>query len=333
MKFRFSIIAIALAALLSSCGNGSSETILPSISGKAGEVAVVCSKVEWEAEPGNTVRELLTQEVPYLPQVEPMYDLFNVPQQAFNKIFQVHRNIILIDTDPSHAESKFIAGSDVWASPQLVMKVEAPDAAAATEVIRQHGSEILRLLASAERSRVIVNSKASENAALRTKVNNMIGGSPYFPKGFSVKKETDNFLWISSETTFTIQGILIWKYPCTSETDFTPEALAAKRNEITKAQIPCTTENSYMILNPAIFPGYEYISLNGREVVEMRGLWEAYNDFMGGPFVSHSFLSRDGKWVITLDAFVYAPKYDKRAYIRQVESLLYSFDWNNLEAN
>lgn len=332
MKFKLSL-AIILTVLLSGCGNSSSETILPSISGKAGEVAVVCSKVEWESEPGNTVRNLLTQEVPYLPQVEPMYDLFNVPKQAFNKIFQVHRNILVIDTEAAYTESKFIVGNDVWAAPQLVLKVEAPNGAAAAEVIRQNGDKILQLLAAAERARIITNSKASENAALRTKVNNMIGGSPYFPKGFSVKKETENFLWISSETTFTIQGMLIWKYPHTSETDLTPEALAAKRNEITMAQIPCTTENSYMILNPAISPGYEYISLNGRDVVEMRGLWEAYNDFMGGPFVSHSFLSRDGKWVITMDAFVYAPKYDKRSYIRQVESLLYSFDWNNLESN
>jgi len=333
MKFKISTVVILAALLISGCKSNSGTTILPSISGKAGEVAVVCSKVEWEAEPGNTVRSILTQEVPFLPQVEPMYDLFNVPQQAFNKIFQVHRNILIIDTDPSHTESKFIIGGDVWAAPQLVLKVEAPNAAEATKLIQEKGDEILNLLAKAERARVITNSKASENAALRTEVNHMIGGSPYFPKGFTVKKECDNFIWISSETTFTIQGILIWKYPYTSEEDLTPEALAAKRNEITKAQIPCTTENSYMILNPTIFPGYEYLKLDGRDIVEMRGLWEAYNDFMGGPFVSHSFLSRDGQWVITMDSFVYAPKYDKRSYIRQVESLLYSFEWNNLEAN
>lgn len=331
MKFKFTFAIILTAALLAGC-KGSGETILPSISGKAGEVAVVCSKVEWESEPGNTIRDLLTEEVPYLPQAEPMYDLINVPQQAFNKIFQVHRNIIIIDTEESYTESKFVIGNNVWAAPQIVLKVEAHDGAAAAEVISQKGGEILRLLADAERARVIANSKASENAALRTKVNGMIGGSPYFPKGFTVKKEAENFLWISNETTFTIQGILVWKYPCTSETDLTPEALAAKRNEITMAQIPCMTDNSYMILNPTIFPGYENITLNGREIVEMRGLWEAYNDFMGGPFVSHSFLSRDGQWVITMDAFVYAPKYEKRPYIRQVESLLYSFDWNNLEA-
>ena len=48
---------------------------------------------------------------------------------------------------------------------------------------------------------------------------------------------------------------------------------------------------------------------------------------MGGPFVSHSFYSPDGSEIYVIEAFLYAPKYDKRQYLRQVESLLYSFEW------
>ena len=85
-----------------------------------------------------------------------------------------------------------------------------------------------------------------------------------------------------------------------------------------------------MMLNPDIFPGYSFFDNKGRSIVELRGLWEAYNDFMGGPFVSHSFVSADKQYVITLDAFVYAPRFDKRNYLRQVEAILYTFDWNNI---
>jgi len=31
--------------------------------------------------------------------------------------------------------------------------------------------------------------------------------------------------------------------------------------------------------------------------------------------------------MIVMEGFVYAPKYDKRQYLRQVESVLYSFEW------
>lgn len=327
------IIYIALAvALLAGCKSKSKdeEKVLPTISGKAGEVAVVCSKVEWESEPGSTIRALLAAEVPYLPQVEPMYDLFNVPQQAFNKVFQVHRNIIIINTDKKIDKPRFSTWTDVWASPQLVIQIDAPDGLRAAEIVAKQGNKILAMLERTERNRIISNINSFENAELRKPVNDMFGGSPCFPKGFTIKKTADNFMWISYEPAYTIQGILIWKYPYTGEADFTDETLAAKRNEITKEQIPCTTEGSYMILNPDIFPGYRTLDYKGRSIAELRGLWEAYNDFMGGPFVSHSFLTPDNQYVITLDGFVYAPRYDKRNYLRQVEAVLYSFDWNNI---
>ncbi|MBO4557237.1 MAG: DUF4837 family protein [Bacteroidales bacterium] len=322
------IQAAAAMAVLSGCNN--TEKILPSISGKAGEVAVVCSKVEWEGEPGSTLRTLLSDEVPYLPQVEPMYDFFNVPQQAFHKVFRVHRNIIVIDSDEKYTEPSLSTFNDVWAAPQTVIRVAAADGKQAAAVIAAKGDKILATLATAERNRLITNIKEFENAELRNTVNHMVGGSPIFPKGYTVKKATDNFIWISCETTYTIQSVLIWKYPYTGEGDLTPEALAAKRNEITKEQIPCTMEGSYMILNPDIFPGSAAYDLKGRSIVELRGLWEAYNDFMGGPFTSQSFLTPDNQNIVTMDAFVYAPKYDKRNYLRQLEAILYSFDWNNL---
>jgi hypothetical protein len=53
---------------------------------------------------------------------------------------------------------------------------------------------------------------------------------------------------------------------------------------------------------------------------------------MGGPFVSHSFYSPDGSEIFVTEAFVYAPRFDKRQYLRQVESLLYSFEWKTSES-
>ena len=71
----------------------------------------------------------------------------------------------------------------------------------------------------------------------------------------------------------------------------------------------------------------EYLKYRGRDLVQTRGMWEVQNDFMGGPFVSHSFYNEDGSEIIVAEAFVYAPRFDKRQYLRQVESLLYSWEW------
>ena len=326
MKQTRIILVLTLAlAFMAGCKGSDENKVLPSIGGKPGEVAVVCSKAMWEGEPGSALRALLSDEVPYLPQVEPMYDLFNVPPQVFNKVFRVHRNIIVLDVDKKHTDNLLVKFSDVWATPQVVINISADSQAKITELINNNGAQILDILEQKERSRILSNAQSYENAELDNTIREIFGGSPMLPTGFTIKKKTDDFIWVSYETTYTNQSILIWKYPAQGEDALSPEALAAKRNEITKEHIPCTMENSYMILNPDIFPGDRQITVDGRKVTELRGLWEAYNDFMGGPFVSHSFLNPDGSEVITLDAFVYAPKYDKRNYLRQVEGLLYSF--------
>ena len=86
-------------------------------------------------------------------------------------------------------------------------------------------------------------------------------------------------------------------------------------------------ENTYMTTAEYITPTVEFIRYKGRDFAQTRGYWEVYNDFMGGPFVSHSFYNQGGSEIIVLEAFVYAPRYDKRQYLRQVESILYSFEW------
>ena len=96
-----------------------------------------------------------------------------------------------------------------------------------------------------------------------------------------------------------------------------------------KNNVPGMFENTYMTTAEAVTPNLEYIKYKNREFAQVRGFWEVHNDYMGGPFISHSFYSRDGKEVIVLEAFVYAPKYDKRNYLRQVESIIYSFQWED----
>ena len=323
--------AIAILLTLSAaCKNngGSGEKILPSISGKAGEIAVVCSRGDWEAEPGNAIRDIMAQDCPYLPQVEPLYTLFNVPTQSFSKIFEVHRNIIRLNIGENYPEAKMVLNNDVWAAPQTVVRFEAKDPGAAATLIRANAETLLAIFEQAERNRIIDSSREFEDLSIRKQVSQFIGGSPCFPTGYSIKKITSDFMWISNETTFTNQSILIYKYPYTSPQDLSAKALAEKRNEVTQENIPCTRENSYVIINPMIEPGYKSMKYKSLEFEEMRGMSEANYYLMGGPYVSHSFVNPKTNEIIVLDAFVYAPKYPKRNYLRQVESILYSFEWD-----
>lgn len=327
---KIAIWLTVLSALLAavSCNNENRKPLLPSVSGKAGELLIVINKGDWEGGIGNELRGLLADDCPYLPQKEPLYTLINITPAAFTNIFQIHRNILLINIDSKVTEPGIVYRNDVWARPQCVIVVNAIDSESALQLIRDNGNIMLGTIEQAERDRVIANTIRYEELSLSPVVTEMIGGSPHFPTGYTLKKLTDDFIWITYDTQFTTQGIFIYRYPAEGD-DFTLDKIIGKRNEFMKANVPGMLDNSYMITSDAVTPGLDYMKYKGREFAQVRGLWEVHNDYMGGPFVSHSFYSPDGKDIIVTEAFVYAPKYDKRHYLRQVESLLYSFEWKD----
>ena len=327
MKFQRILLTAAFASLLltlGACNKEKKPQVLPAISGKAGEVEIVSTKALWESEVGNAIRTVLQAEYPYTPQKESKYRIYNVPPEGFVNVFRLHRNILYVHIADTCAKKLTISKND-WADPQTLVTVYAPDEASATEIILSHDDKICETFEDAERERVIYNARKFENASLAIAVRSQFGGSPWFPSNYTLKKKTDDFVWISYETTYTTQGIFIYKFPYTGEEQFTAEALVAKRNEVMKENVPASLEGSYMITNPVIQPGYYQKEYKGRSFVEIRSLWETQNDYMGGPFISDAFLSADGKEVIVIEGFVYAPKYDKRDYLRQVEAIIYSW--------
>ena len=326
MKTRSIILTLLLPALLlaASCTQEKKSQILPAISGKAGEVEIVSSKAVWESEAGNAVRTVLQAEYPYTPQKESKYRIYNVPPEGFVNVFRLHRNILYLHIADTCAQ-KMTISKNVWAEPQTMITIFAPNEAAAAEIILQQDEKICETFEDAERERVIYNARKFENASLADAVRSQFGGSPFFPSSYTMKKRTDDFVWISYETTYTTQGIFIYRFPYKGVEQFTAEALVAKRNEVMKENVPGSLDGSYMITNPVIKPGYYQKNYKGRDFTEIRSLWETQNDYMGGPFISDAFRSSDGKDVIVIEGFVYAPKYDKRDYLRQVEALIYSW--------
>ena len=315
-----------------SCGNSSGKVLLPNVSGKAGEVVVVMDKDNWEGALGTQARELLAQDCPFLPQREPMYNLVSLTPGAFGDLFKVHRNIVFFNLDPAVASNGVVYRSDVWAHPQCLVQINACCADSASVLLEREGEVILGALEQAERNRVIVNTLLYEEKSIAPQVAEVLGGAVHCPSGYKLLKKTDDFVWIAYEKQFSTQGLLLYKYPVGDATEpFTAEKIIAHRNEILRENVPGMFENTWMTTSTFLTPEVKFLRYKGRDFAETRGLWEVQNDYMGGPFVSHSFYSRDGKDIIVLEAFVYAPKYDKRHYLRQVESLLYSFEWQEEE--
>ena len=325
-------MAIVAMSAISCKEETKKKVLLPNISGKAGEVIVVINKGDWEGMVGNTLRDTLACECPYLPQREPLYTLVNVAPSGFTSLFNVHRNIIVMNISSSVVEPGVVYKKDVWAAPQCVIFINAINAESATQLIKDNSAKIKATLEQAERDRVIANATRYEELKLRPIITKLFGGTPHFPSGYQLKKKTDDFAWITYDTQFTQQSILMFRYPVVQGEDMMNlDNILRNTNEVLKNNIPGMFENTYMTITDFVRPSLEYLRYKGRDFAQMRGFWEVHNDYMGGPFVSHIFYSPDGTEMIELLGFVYAPKYDKRQYLRQVESILYSFEWAKTE--
>ena len=318
-------IALFVAAV--SCSSGKQKALLPNVSGKAGEVIIAMDKDNWEGDLGNEVRYVLGGDTPYLAQKEPLFNLVNVSPTGFADLFRVHRNIVIFSTDSSLQEGKVVYRADLWARPQCVIEVSAPDSQTLLNLFRENSDNISGALEQAERDRIIANAKLYEEYGIAEAVSGKISGSPHFPSGYKLRKMTDDFIWIADDKQYSTQGVFIYWYPAEEKENFSKKNILAHRNAFMKANVPGMFDNTWMTTSTFIEPTVEFISFRGRQFAQTRGFWEVQNDFMGGPFVSHSFYSRDGKDIIVVEAWVYAPKYDKRQLLRQVESVIYSFEW------
>ncbi len=311
----------ALAALVS-CGN--SKNVLPGVSGKAGEVIVVIEKAHWDGELGDALREYLACDCDFLPQPEPLYNLAYVTPAGFTNMFQSHRNIIMVHIDQDVKEDGITFYNNKWARPQCIIMINAKGLDEAVAVVRRDYEKIRARL---ERDRVVASARLYEAKEIRENVAERFGGSIVFPSGYVIKKINDSFAWIGNDNTYVYKDILVYRYPANGKDDLQPETIIAQRNRILKENVPGMFDGTYMTTSQVAEPKVSYINYKGHDFAETRGFWEVENDFMGGPFVSHSFYSLDGSEILVFEAFVYAPKYDKRQYMRQTESLLYSFQW------
>lgn len=325
-------MALAVLSLISCSEAKRKQALLPNISGKAGEVIIVIDKGQWEGAVGTALRDTLACECPFLPQKEPLYTLVDVAPSGFTQMFQLHRNIIIVNINSNVTEPGVVFRNDVWARPQCVIRINAADSETAAQLVRENGKKMVTTLEQAERDRIIANATKYEELSLSPVITEMVGGSPHFPSGYNLKKKTDDFIWVSYDPQSTSLNVLVYKYPVVEgENMMSLESILNESNRMLKENVPGMFDNTYMMTSTIVTPSIEYLKYKGRDFAQIRGFWEVYNDFMGGPFVSHVFYSQDGKEVIVLQAFVYAPKYDKRQYLRQVESVIYSFEWAKSE--
>lgn len=302
------------------------KNLLPGVSGSAGEVLIVMDKKYWDDEAGKALKVLLNEDTPGLPQSEPLFNAINISRKAFSELFRIHRNIIFTNISNTVEKPGIKVEYNKWAKPQTVVTIMAPDLESYMDLYDRNEQKILGILFKSEKDRLSNNYKKYAESLVIDKIKKSKGINLTVPKGYTYDLDTNNFVWISHETPEISQGLFIYDYSYTDTSQLTLNALIDGRNEVLKLYVAGEGTGTYMTTELQVFPQFRSYKLNGDYTAEIRGLWKVEGDFMGGPFVSISQIDEKNQRIVCVEGYVYAPKYKKREYIRQLEAILYSLE-------
>lgn len=326
-KYLFGLVMATVALIFSSC-DGKKGAFTPTSSGRAYEILVVVNPQLWEASAGRALFDVLDTDVPGLPQSERSFRIMYTDPRNYDTTLKLIRNIIIVDVQNIYTKASFKYAKDTYAAPQLILTIQAPSEAEFEQFVTNNKQVIIDFFTRAEMNRQIAQLEREHSDYVSTKVNSQLGLDVWVPAELTNSKEGESFFWAGTNTATADQNVVIYTYPYTDKDTFTKEYFIHKRDSVMRVNIPGAKEGMYMMTD-SLHTDVRPISVQGEYALEARGLWRMKNDFMGGPFVSHTRLDKANQRIVTVEVFVYSPDKMKRNLIRMMEASLYTLRFSS----
>lgn len=349
-------LLVAVGGLLAGC-IGSTD-YRPEAAGPPGEVTVVVDSTLWNGAVGEAFRQTLGAPIPTLPQAQSTFDLqqMDLTPQNLDRVKR-HKNVVVaaaLGTSSQEAEylrqqfSKdalqavrdggVVPKPNLWRRQQQVYYLAASTPSGLAETIRQQGPALVDSLNLATRRRAYdrMFEKGRQTALEDTLMQH---------HGFAVNVQHDYVL--ANDTTFTGGGfvlmvrklpdtwrrLFVWYKENAQPSTITRDWVLAKRDSLAGIYLQGRQRGAAVIDRRRSLQ-MESIDFLGRYAFETRGLWYmAHEDSTGkrqplgggGPFVNYTFYDREQERIYMMDGTVFAPDYDKREFLRQMEVIAYTF--------
>lgn len=362
-KFIFSVVCLAMMAVVTGCGNQGGRT-LTSATGSIYECLVVSpngaltaaqleqvSRAQLQPNDGSSyieevatlfdaVRVVMGADMPCMPQKEPYFKLMHVTPALFDNLLKPTRNILWVDIDDTRfTQVKVKPQREVWSTPQAVYRIQAPSVDAFLTYWIEHGVQVRDWFVGQEMTRQLRFYRASTEKDIRARLNSRFACDMLVPDDYMLLMDTTlqttstfgltantQVLWACNNKGPLRRDLVVYSYPYTDQQTFTLPYLNAKRDEVLAPLISAGVEGSYMGTEYKVFPPQmRVLDIDSTYTAEIRGLWKMKGgEAMGGPYVSHTWLDPVNARVVTAEVFVFAPGQKKRNPLRQAEAILYS---------
>ena len=291
--------------LLTSCGLTGKNRKKPDSTGQPYEIVL-------EGDTDSIVTRILTEDVPALPQPEPLCKLIQVKKGKTKGSYLLVRTRIIVNiTDKDFAVK---LSHDENAAPQNIIRINAHSVQQLRE--RLNGEKLRQIVDEAELkhlAEMISNNPSKQNKEMQEEVKKTFGLDMKIPVSMNASKKAKDFIWISNNASTGMQNLLVMKVKSERRVKKQRSATERKANSnvtttddkhqidsILRTNMPGETDSMYMTI----------------PVLSERGLWEMKGDAMGGPYVMHRI---HNLYVI---GFVYAPEMKKKILIKQLEAAI-----------
>ena len=223
MKRYLFFISMALVALTFSSCNGKKGVFTPTSSGRAYEILVVVDHALWERPAGRALFDVLDTDVPGLPQSERSFRIMYTSPRDYDSTLKLIRNIIIVDVRDIYTKPAFKYAKDVYAAPQLILTIQAPNEQEFEKFVEENKQQIIDFFTRAEMNRQISQLHNKHNDYISTKVGSKFDCDIWLPSELSSSKEGEDFFWASTNTATGDQNFVIYSYPYTDKDTFTKE--------------------------------------------------------------------------------------------------------------
>jgi hypothetical protein len=319
------LFILSLILLLSSCDSKKPKRIFLDSNGRMNHLLIVMNESKWNGDSGKKLKEIIMTPVLGMPQAENQFDVSQVPEFSYGKMFKASRNILLVGIDTVNS---FKAETNVYAKPQQIVKITGTNEEALIEMLENYKETMISTFKKFDIKNLQNSHKenAYESASFQTLTN--LGLEMTIPKIFKKVDDTGAFLWLRQHLSGGIakgdssSNILIYSVPMPESKKGLVEIISKMRDTIGKKYIPGRKENMFMITEKLVTPRVFKTMLDEKSCYATYGKWEVLNDFMAGPFLNYAIEDvKNNRWIV-VEGFVYAPSVDKRDYMFEVEAIL-----------
>lgn len=299
---------------------------LPPSKGLPYELLVVVDEGLWNGPAGDSLRKNVVEAgMPGLPQGEQIFRPVRLFPKHFTQMYVTMRNILVVKEDKSLKTVKMGVAHNVEAAPQLYVSIETPDAEALTDFLSRNKNRIIEVFVNGELEQEQRRLEKKYNVDVDKASESIFGCGVKVPPELGAIKKGEDFLWASTDRADQDLNYVCYVLPWKDGGELLSVRWAELRDSVMKRNIPGSTPRQWMTTtweNGVPLTMQQRVRIEGREALEMRGLWEMHNGGIGGPFVSVAYPDTVGRRILVTEGFIYSPRTPKRDLLRRMEAAL-----------